>query len=49
MRTGTARTEQAMVQNVRQNMRFSGLRYLLNAAAAPADNGNTNLAMENDP
>ena len=47
--TGTARTEQAMVQNVRQNMRFSGLRYLLKEAAAPADNGNTNLAMENDP
>jgi len=46
---GTARTEQAMVQNVRQNMRFSGLRYLLKEAAAPADNGNTNLAMENDP
>ena len=47
--TGTARTEQAMVQNVRQNMRFSGLRYLLKEAATPADNGNTNLAMENDP
>ena len=47
--TGTARTEQAMVQNVRQNMRFSGLRYLLKEAAAPADNGNTNLAMENNP
>ena len=46
---GTARTEQAMVQNVRQNMRFSGLRYLLKEAATPADNGNTNLAMENDP
>ena len=46
---GTARTEQAMVQNVRQNMRFSGLRYLLKEAAAPANNGNTNLAMENDP
>ena len=46
---GTARTEQAMVQNVRQNMRFSGLRYLLKEAAAPADNSNTNLAMENDP
>ena len=47
--TGTARTEQAMVQNVRQNMRFSGLRYLLKEAVASADNGNTNLAMENDP
>jgi len=47
--TGTARTEQAMLQNVRQNMRFSGLRYLLKEAATPADNGNTNLAMENDP
>ena len=46
---GTARTEQAMVQNVRQNMRFSGLRYLLKEAVASADNGNTNLAMENDP
>lgn len=27
--TGTVRTEQAMVQNVRQNMRYSGLRHLL--------------------
>ena len=33
--TGTARTEQAMVQNVRQNMRYSGLRYLLKDAATP--------------
>lgn len=33
---GTARTEQAMVENVRQNMRYSGLRYLLKDAAAPA-------------
>ena len=31
--TGTARTEQAMVENVRQNMRYSGLRYLLKDAA----------------
>ena len=33
--TGTARTEQAMVENVRQNMRYSGLRYLLKDAATP--------------
>ena len=26
---GTGRTVQSMVQNVRQNMRYSGLRYLL--------------------
>ena len=32
--TGTARTEQTMVQNVRQNMRYSGLRYLLRQAAS---------------
>ena len=32
--TGTARTEQTMVQNVRQNMRYSGLRYLLQQAAS---------------
>ena len=30
---GTQRTEQAMVHNVRQNMRYSGLRYLLREAA----------------
>ena len=35
--TGTARTEQAMVQNVRQNMRYSGLRYLLKEAATPTE------------
>ena len=33
--TGTARTEQTMVENVRQNMRYSGLRYLLKDAATP--------------
>ena len=33
--TGTARTEQAMVENVRQNMRYSGLRYLLKDATTP--------------
>ena len=33
--TGTARTEEAMVRNVRQNMRYSGLRFLLADAAAP--------------
>ena len=32
--TGTARTEEAMVRNVRQNMRYSGLRFLLADAAA---------------
>ena len=31
--TGTARTEEAMVRNVRQNMRYSGLRFLLADAA----------------
>lgn len=35
---GTQRTEQAMVQNVRQNMRYSGLRYLLRDAAGKAEN-----------
>ncbi|HBE75279.1 MAG TPA: ATP-dependent RecD-like DNA helicase, partial [Subdoligranulum sp.] len=35
--TGTARTEQTMVENVRQNMRYSGLRYLLKDAATPAE------------
>ena len=35
--TGTARTEQAMVENVRQNMRYSGLRYLLKDAATPTE------------
>ena len=34
---GTRRTEQAMVDNVRQNMRYSGLRYLLREAATPAE------------
>ena len=33
--TGTTRTEEAMVRNVRQNMRYSGLRFLLADAAAP--------------
>ena len=33
--TGTARTEEAMVRNVRQNMRYSGLRFLLADAATP--------------
>ena len=33
--TGTARTEEAMVRNVRQNMRYSGLRFLLADAASP--------------
>lgn len=33
---GTAGTERAMVQNVRQNMRYSNLRYLLRAAACVA-------------
>ena len=33
--TGTARTEEAMVRNVRQNMRYSGLRFLLADAAVP--------------
>ena len=32
---GTARTEEAMVRNVRQNMRYSGLRFLLADAATP--------------
>lgn len=32
---GTTRTEKAMVDNVRQNMRYSGLRFLLQAAATP--------------
>lgn len=32
---GTTATEQKMVENVRQNMRYSGLRYLLRDAAAP--------------
>lgn len=35
--TGTARTEQAMVENVRQNMRYSGLRFLLKDAATPTE------------
>ena len=35
--TGTARTEQSMVENVRQNMRYSGLRYLLKDAATPTE------------
>lgn len=35
---GTRRTEQAMVDNVRQNMRYSGLRYLLREAVTPAEN-----------
>lgn len=30
---GTRRTEQSMIANVRQNMRYSGLRYLLKEAA----------------
>lgn len=34
--TGTRRTEQAMVENVRQNMRYSGLRHLLKEAAPAA-------------
>ena len=33
--TGTARTEEDMVRNVRQNMRYSGLRFLLADAATP--------------
>lgn len=33
---GTSATEQRMVDNVRQNMRYSGLRYFLREAAAPA-------------
>ena len=33
--TGTVRTEEAMVRNVRQNMRYSGLRFLLADAATP--------------
>ena len=33
----TARTEQTMVENVRQNMRYSGLRYLLKDAATPTE------------
>ena len=32
---GSARTERAMVENVRQNLRFSGLRYFL----SPEHNG----------
>lgn len=32
---GTHRTEKAMVDNVRQNMRYSGLRFLLQQAVAP--------------
>lgn len=32
---GTRRTEKAMVDNVRQNMRYSGLRFLLQQAVAP--------------
>ena len=35
--TGTARTEQTMVENVRQNMRYSGLRYLLKDAATSTE------------
>lgn len=34
---GTRRTEQAMVDNVRQNMRYSGLRYLLREAVTPTE------------
>ena len=34
---GTRRTVQAMVDNVRQNMRYSGLRYLLREAVTPAE------------
>lgn len=34
---GTRRTEQAMVDNVRQNMRYSGLRHLLREAVTPAE------------
>ena len=34
---GTARTEQTMVENVRQNMRYSGLRYLLKDAATSTE------------
>lgn len=34
---GTRRTEQAMVDNVRQNMRYSGLRYLLREAVTPIE------------
>ncbi len=32
---GTRRTEKAMVDNVRQNMRYSGLRFLLQQAVTP--------------
>ena len=35
--TGTARTEQTMVENVRQIMRYSGLRFLLKDAATPTE------------
>ena len=34
---GTRHTVQAMVDNVRQNMRYSGLRYLLREAVTPAE------------
>lgn len=34
--TGSSRTIQTMVRNVRQNMRYSGLRYLLEDAVTPA-------------
>ncbi len=34
--TGNSRTIQTMVRNVRQNMRYSGLRYLLEDAVTPA-------------
>ena len=34
--TGSSRTIQTMVRNVRQNMRYSGLRYLLEDAVPPA-------------
>lgn len=34
--TGSSRTVQTMVRNVRQNMRYSGLRYLLEDAVTPA-------------
>ena len=34
--TGSSRTIQTMVRNVRQNMRYSGLRYLLEDAVIPA-------------
>ena len=33
--TGSGRTVQTMVRNVRQNMRYSGLRFLLTDAATP--------------